>query len=161
MQPVQCLRNGIPNYLSQSAPEEEPPAYTSPNATYDTPAVGLTSKGASDTSPIPPPDFSDKPKRELRTPQTTEASATSSKLATSPSSTDLKSQLADAHSQIQRLKDRLADQGLRQRKIPGETEKSTGSALQQQSPQSVEAGVSVQIVAGLCLLSFLIAYFLF
>ncbi|PLB54412.1 MSP domain protein [Aspergillus steynii IBT 23096] len=142
-----------------SVPEEEPPAYTSPNATYETPAVGLTSKGANDTSPIPPPDFSDKPRRELLTPQANEAA--SSKVATSPSSIDLKSQLADANSQIQRLKDRLADQGLRQRKIPGETEKSTAPALQQQSSQAVEAGVPVQIVAGLCLLSFLIAYFLF
>ncbi|KAI9042553.1 putative integral ER membrane protein Scs2 [Aspergillus affinis] len=142
-----------------SVPDEEPPAYTSPNATYETPAVGLTSKAANDTSPIPPPDFSDKPKRELLSPQTG-APATSSKMATSPSSTDLKSQLADANSQIQRLKDRLADQGLRQRKIPGETEKSTAPALQQQS-QPAEAGVPVQVVAGLCLLSFLIAYFLF
>lgn len=156
------LRVFSTNYLLQSIPEEEPPAYTSPNnATYETPAVGLTSKGANDTSPIPPPDFSDKPKRELLTPQTAEAPAASSKMASSPSSTDLKSQLADANSQIQRLKDRLADQGLRQRKIPGETEKSSAPALQQQSAQSVEAGVPVQIVAGLCLLSFLIAYFLF
>ncbi|KAA8649145.1 putative integral ER membrane protein Scs2 [Aspergillus tanneri] len=151
--------NGTVNVL-----DEEPPAYTSPNANYETPAVGLTSKSANDTSPIPPPDFSDRPKRDTSTSQTNDASATSSKspaVGITPSSSDLKSQLAEANFQIQKLKDRLADQGLRQRKIGGETEKSTAPMLQQQSAQSNESGVPVQVVAGLCLLSFLIAYFLF
>ncbi|KAE8146696.1 PapD-like protein [Aspergillus avenaceus] len=145
------------------APEEEPPAYTSPAANFQTPAVGAASKGASDTSPIPPPDFSDK--REISTPQTNESKANSAKspiAAALPSSEDLNAQLAEAKVQIQRLKDKLSDQGLRQRKIGGETEKSlVAPALQQQHAQSVEPGVPVQMVAGLCLLSFLIAYFFF
>ncbi|KAL4889035.1 MSP domain protein [Aspergillus ambiguus] len=138
--------------------EDEPPAYTSPNANYQTPAVGASSKAADDTSPIPPPDFHDKPKRESLARQTADTPTTS---AASSSVDELKSQLSDAKTQIQNLKDRLADQGLRQRKIGGETEKSGGSVVQQQQTQSAEAGVPVQIVAGLCLLSFLIAYFLF
>lgn len=78
-----------------------------------------------------------------------------------PTSADeLKSQLSEANAQIQKLKERLADQGLRQRKIGGDSEK-TAPTMQQQQAQPVDAGVPVQIVAGLCLLSFLIAYFFF
>lgn len=76
-----------------------------------------------------------------------------------PSSDELKAQLADANAQIQRLKDRLADQGLRQRKTGGEAKAVPATMQQQHAP--TEAGVSLQIVAGLCLLSFLIAYFFF
>lgn len=76
-----------------------------------------------------------------------------------PSSDELKAQLADANAQIQRLKDRLADQGLRQRKTGGEAKAAPATMQQQHAP--TEAGVPLQIVAGLCLLSFLIAYFFF
>ncbi|BAE59389.1 unnamed protein product [Aspergillus oryzae RIB40] len=146
-----------------NVPDDEPPAYTSPAANFQTPAVGAASKVANDTSPIPPPDFSDK--RDIATPQTNESKISSAKAAIASaiptSGEDLSAQLAEAKAQIQNLKDRLADQGLRQRKIGGETEKSAAPALQQQHAQSVEAGVPVQMVAGLCLLSFLIAYFFF
>ncbi|GLA10691.1 phosphatidylinositol-binding protein scs2 [Aspergillus niger] len=146
-------------------PEEEPPAYTSPpNANFQTPAAAVA-KSANDTSPIAPPDFSDKPKREVSTPQAiAESPATSTKSAmmggAASSSDDLKAQLSEANAQILALKEKLADQGLRQRKIGGETEKAPAPLVQQQ-PQSAEAGVPVQMVAGLCLLSFLIAYFFF
>ncbi|PYH83423.1 VAMP-associated protein [Aspergillus uvarum CBS 121591] len=143
-----------------NVPDEEPPAYTSPpNPNYQTPAAALT-KSANDTSPIPPPDFSDKPKREVSTPQIIESSATSSKSPVASASDDLRAQLSEANSQISALKEKLADQGLRQRKIGTDAEKMP-APLAQQQPQSVEAGVPVQIVAGLCLLSFLIAYFFF
>ncbi|KAG2024556.1 hypothetical protein GB937_003748 [Aspergillus fischeri] len=146
-----------------SAPEEEPPSYTSPGANYQTPAVGASTKISNDTSPIPPPDFSEKPKRDAFAQQSNEISATSVKSNTSgiPASADeLKTQLSEANAQIQKLKERLADQGLRQRKIGGENEKSA-PAMQQQQVQPVAAGVPLQVVAGLCLLSFLIAYFFF
>ncbi|KAE8373442.1 PapD-like protein [Aspergillus bertholletiae] len=146
-----------------NGPDDEPPAYTSPAANFQTPAVGTASKAANDTSPIPPPDFSEK--RDISTPQTNEPKASSAKAAIASviptSGEDLSAQLAEAKAQIQKLKDKLADQGLRQRKIGGETEKSAAPALQQQHAQAVEAGVPVQMVAGLCLLSFLIAYFFF
>lgn len=80
-------------------------------------------------------------------------------MASSAKQTDYEARLAEANAQIQRLKDKLADQGLRQRKIGGESEKPPAALAQQ--VQSVEAGVPVRIVAGLCLLSFLIAYFFF
>lgn len=150
----------LTNYVAQNVPDEEPPAYTSPpNPNYQTPAAALT-KSVNDTSPIPPPDFSDKPKREVSTPQIIESSATSSKSPVASASEDLRAQLSEANSQISALKEKLADQGLRQRKIGTDAEK-VPAPLAQQQPQSVEAGVPVQIVAGLCLLSFLIAYFFF
>ncbi|PWY86223.1 MSP domain protein [Aspergillus heteromorphus CBS 117.55] len=147
-----------------TVPEEEAPAYTSPSAHFQTPAAAVSSS-ANDTSPIPPPDFSDKPKREVSTPQTNEGPATSTKSPTvarqAPSlSDDLKFQLSEAQAQILALKEKLADQGLRQRKIGGEAEKAP-APLAQQQPQSTEAGVPLQMAAGLCLLSFLIAYFFF
>jgi hypothetical protein len=153
----------VADYPFQSAPEEEPPSYTSPGANYQTPAVGASTKISNDTSPIPPPDFSEKPKQDAVAQQSNETSATSVKPNTSsiPASADeLKTQLSEANAQIQKLKERLADQGLRHRKIGGENEK-TASTMQQQQVQPVDAGVPVQIVAGLCLLSFLIAYFFF
>ncbi|RLM01241.1 hypothetical protein CFD26_108752 [Aspergillus turcosus] len=146
-----------------SAPEEEPPSYTSPSANYQTPAVGTSTKISNDTSPIPPPDFSEKSKRDAYAQQSSETSAISAKSNTMgiPTSADeLKSQLSEANAQIQKLKERLADQGLRQRKIGGDSEK-TAPTMQQQQAQPVDAGVPLQIVASLCLLSFLIAYFFF
>lgn len=71
-----------------------------------------------------------------------------------PTSTEeLRAQLSDAKSQIQKLK----DQGLKQGKAGG----SAAPMMQQQHPQSTEMGVPLQIVAGLCLISFLLGYFFF
>ncbi|KAK5787739.1 hypothetical protein VI817_010236 [Penicillium citrinum] len=141
--------------------DDEPPAYNSPGGTFETPAPG-TKKTTEQTSPVPAPDFSEKPKPE--SPQASEPASTFSnaKAAVSsalPSSDDLKAQLAEANAQIQRLKDRLADQGLRQRKTGGDAK--AAPATMQQSHAQTESGVPVQMVAGLCLLSFLIAYFFF
>ncbi|KAF2737339.1 VAMP-associated protein [Polyplosphaeria fusca] len=79
------------------------------------------------------------------------------------SSDDLQAQLADAKATISDLRKRLEDStsGLRQRKT-GSTQDSkdqVGTAMGSQ--QAPAGGVSVQIVAALCLLSFLLAYFLF
>ncbi|KAJ5474979.1 Vesicle-associated membrane protein-associated protein A [Penicillium diatomitis] len=145
--------------------DDEPPAYNSPGVNnYETPAVGLAKKShVEQSSPIPAPDFSEKaiknepsPPAEFNTAFSNTREAVASAL---PSGEDLKSQLADANAQIQRLKDRLADQGLRQRKTGGEA--PAAPATMQQTHGSAESGVSVQMVAGLCLLSFLIAYFFF
>lgn len=144
--------------------EDEPPAYTSPGGNYETPAVGLAKKSpVEQPSPIPAPDFSEK-SVQSESPQPTEpsssfANAKAAVTSAFPSSDELKSQLADANAQIQRLKDRLADQGLRQRKTGGEA--PAAPATMQQSHGQTESGVSVQAVAGLCLISFLIAYFFF
>ncbi|KAJ5176318.1 Vesicle-associated membrane protein-associated protein A [Penicillium canariense] len=144
--------------------EEEPPAYTSPGGNFETPAPGFAKKSSADqASPIPAPDFSEKPIKPESPPHSESNSSFSNAKATVasvlPSSDELKSQLADANAQIQRLKDRIADQGLRQRKTGGEA--PAAPTTMQQSHAPAESGVSVQVVAGLCLLSFLIAYFFF
>ncbi|KAL4984772.1 PapD-like protein [Aspergillus falconensis] len=143
-----------------NAQNDEPPSYSSPKGDFETPAANLA-KSSNATSPIPAPDFNESVKREYPTPQVSESKAASAKssAASSAKQIDYESRLSEANAQIQRLKDKLADQGLRQRKIGGESEKSPAALAQQ--AQSVEAGVPVRIVAGLCLLSFLIAYFFF
>ncbi|KAI9371559.1 MSP domain protein [Aspergillus egyptiacus] len=143
-----------------NAQDDEPPAYSSPKGDFETPAAALR-QGSSETSPIRPPDFHDSAKREYSTPQVGER-ATSAKSPAGGSgnaSTEYEARLSEANAQIQRLKEKLADQGLRQRKIGSESENSPAALVQQ--AQSVGAGVPVKIVASLCLLSFLIAYFFF
>ncbi|KAL4819096.1 PapD-like protein [Aspergillus spinulosporus] len=143
-----------------NAQNDEPPSYSSPKGDFETPAANLA-KSPNTISPIPAPDFNESVKREYPTPQVSESKAASAKasVASSAKQIDYEARLEEANAQIQRLKDKLADQGLRQRKIGGESEKSPAALAQQ--VQSVEAGVPVRIVAGLCLLSFLIAYFFF
>lgn len=143
-----------------NAQNDETPSYSSPKGDFETPAANFA-KSSNTTSPIPAPDFNESVKRDYPTPQVAESKSASAKasVASSAKQTDYETRLAEANAQIQRLKDKLADQGLRQRKIGSESEKSPAALAQQ--VQSVEAGVPVRIVAGLCLLSFLIAYFFF
>lgn len=75
---------------------------------------------------------------------------------------ELKNQLAKAEATITNLKND-ATSGLRQRKgLSASDEKAAapGQNLAQATRQGTE-GVPVQIVAGLCLFSFLLAYFFF
>jgi ubiquitin len=77
---------------------------------------------------------------------------------------ELKDKLAKAEATIASLKNE-ATSGLRQRKAAFETAEQSGATQQlaqaeRPQPQATE-GVPVQIVAILCLASFLLAYFLF
>ena len=93
------------------------------------------------------------------------AAASSVKDAVPTSGDDLRSQLAQAKEKIAQLTQQAEEQGLRQRKADAVNQDSrerittgtTGMGIQQQPAD----GVPVQIVAALCLLSFLLAYFLF
>ncbi|QKX56329.1 uncharacterized protein TRUGW13939_03430 [Talaromyces rugulosus] len=147
--------------------EEEPPAYSSHGGDFETPAQ-FASKSVSSTSPIAQPSFekakSESPAESTKaaTPSTgQDVKSTPTNIASS-SSINYEGQLSDAQAEIRRLKDELAS-GLRQRKTDkGSTAQGSAPLLQQQHPQAAsEAGVPVQIVAALCLLSFLLAYFLF
>ncbi|KAL3481598.1 VAMP-associated protein [Aspergillus californicus] len=141
--------------------DDELPAYSSPKGDYETPATAL-GKSSSETSPLAPPDFSESVQREFSTPHVNESKATSARSPISASGkSEYDSRLSEANAQIQRLKEKLADQGLRQRKIGGETERSPAALVQHQAQSIEAAGVSVKIVASLCLLSFLIAYLFF
>ncbi|KAJ5938793.1 hypothetical protein N7466_001927 [Penicillium verhagenii] len=138
-----------PTEVKEEPLDDEPPSYPSPGATPGDPRSLL-------------PEFSEKPSSESPPLHDTTSTFNNAKTAiinALPSSDDLKSQLADANAQIQRLKDRLADQGLRQRKTGGEA-KAAPATMQQTHTQGA-TGVPLQVVAALCLMSFLIAYFFF
>jgi hypothetical protein len=169
--PPHCSRRGINTaklFQDGNPPSDEaPPAYsTSPGGSYETPAAGLNKKSL-DSSPIPQPDFSEKEKSETSAENATSVAGTIRSTVTSviPTSTEeLKAQLSEAHAQIQRLKEQLSSQGPRLHKPDGGKPGSDENVLmmQQQHPsQSADLGVPLQIVAGLCLLSFLLAYFFF
>ncbi|KAF2759592.1 VAMP-associated protein [Pseudovirgaria hyperparasitica] len=88
-------------------------------------------------------------------------SGASTVVAAVPTNTEeLKQQLATAQATIVKLKDE-ATQGLRQRKIGTDSQRSgpgTVTATLQRAPAN---GVPVPYVAGLCLISFILAYFFF
>jgi len=78
-----------------------------------------------------------------------------------PSSGDVEAQLAEAKAQIARLTQQVSEAtGLRQRKTGSaqDSKQQVSTATTQQAPAG---GVPVQITALLCLISFLLAYFLF
>ncbi len=93
------------------------------------------------------------------------AAASSLANAVPTSGDDLQAQLSQAKATIARMTQQSDEQGLRQRKADAVNQDSrerittgtTGMGVQQQPAD----GVPVQIVAALCLLSFLLAYFLF
>jgi hypothetical protein len=134
-----------------SSHEEQPPAYSSPSPTtaFDTPARAPSN--AASTAETAKSSFANAA-------ETTGLTAAASTVAAAvPTSSDqLKEQLSAAQAQIQKLTSQLQDPQFRQRKVAETNEK-----VQQVVAQSQETGVPLQIVAGLCLLSFLIAYLFF
>jgi hypothetical protein len=138
-----------PNGVSSSSPEEQPPAYSSPSPQFDTPARQPSSAAsAAETA---------KSSMANAAEATGLAAVASTVAASVPTSSDeLKEQLAAARAQIQKLSSQLQDPQFRQRKVQEANEK-----VQTVVQQSQASGVPLQIVAGLCLLSFLIAYLFF
>ncbi|KAF4314474.1 Major sperm protein [Botryosphaeria dothidea] len=95
--------------------------------------------------------------------QSTVGAAISSVTNAIPTSTEeLKAQLQEARATIARLESQAASgSGLRQRKgesVNSSSKTETSNLAVQQAPAG---GVPVQVVAGLCLFSFLLAYFFF
>jgi len=75
---------------------------------------------------------------------------------------DMKEQLAEAKAQISRLTQQLSEaSGLRQRKVEPTSDSKAQLSTAAHTHTAPAGGVSVPITAFLCLLSFLIAYFLF
>jgi hypothetical protein len=75
---------------------------------------------------------------------------------------DLKKQLDEAKAQIARLTTQASEAtGLRQRKAESSTDSKSQLSTAAHTQTAPAGGVSVQITALLCLLSFLVAYFLF
>lgn len=137
--------------------DDDPPAYSSPSPQFGSPAthsivtaselknIGTKSTGETNAS-----------SSTAQPPSTIASAATAVSNAVPTSQEDLKQQLADAKAQISKLTSQLGDPQLRQRKV-----QEVGEKMQTVVQQSGETGVPVQIVAGLCLISFLLAYFFF
>ncbi|KAF2847978.1 MSP domain-containing protein [Plenodomus tracheiphilus IPT5] len=79
-----------------------------------------------------------------------------------PSTATLQAQLEEAKAQIARLTQQAGESsGLRQRRTEPSSNTASASSLATANPPVATGGVPVHITAALCLLSFLIAYFLF
>ncbi|KJX95970.1 msp domain-containing protein [Zymoseptoria brevis] len=139
------------NGLAASHHEDEsPPSYSSPAP----PALGALS--------TPQKQTTDSSARSPEAPSTAKSTLVNTVAnVTGYSQKELEQQLEEAKATISRLQQQATD-GLRQRKtgVSGSTDTAKGSpaSLQTGSPPG---GVSVQIVALLCFLSFLIAYLFF
>lgn len=140
------------NGVSQT--EENPPAYVSSSPTkFGSPAPATEHRSVTidpTTEKTRSPTYD--------SPETSSSSGVFAAVTNAiPTSQDeLKQQLADAQAQISKLTGQLADPQVRQRKVQEASEK-----VQTVVQQTNETGVPLQIVAGLCLLSFLIAYLFF
>ncbi|KAF7512472.1 hypothetical protein GJ744_001407 [Endocarpon pusillum] len=156
--------NGVPAPHRNS---EEPPAYSSPSPQFGSPAThSAVTHSAVTHSAVTSTETKDYGKRSVDDTNNSSSTATAPSTVSSvaavvssavpTSQEDLKQQLADAKAQISKLTSQLGDPQLRQRKVQEASEK-----MQTVVQQTGETGVPVQIVAGLCLLSFLLAYFFF
>lgn len=121
--------------------EEEPPAYSSPSPTqFGSPAPQTTTETVKSTMG----------NAAEATGLTAAATAVSNAM---PSSDDVKQQLAAANAQIQKLTSQMAN--------PEKARQTTSNMAESVTAVSDDGGVPLPIVAGLCLLSFLIAYLFF
>ena len=166
------ISNRLTSY--QHIPDEAPPAYGASSPNYDSPAPDAVTPQhhAQDTpSSAHFADSKDVPQQGsvsslLANPSAAlNAASTSISAAASSTSETLQQQLEAAKATIAQLRDQMRDDGVRERK---------GSAVKQDAqdrattgttglgvPTQPADGVPVQIVAALCLLSFLLAYFFF
>ena len=147
---------GLPaDMFIQHLSDDAPPAYGSPAPSFGSPGPEA----------VTPLTRSVKPESDSKGQAAMGAGSSSAVNAGSSSDGELRTQLADANATISRLKQQAEEQGLRQRKSDAVnqdareriTTGTTGMGVQQQPAD----GVPVQIVAALCLLSFLLAYFFF
>jgi hypothetical protein len=130
--------------------EDAPPSYTSPTPAFGSPAPASTTEKSSalDTSKAAAVNAAE---------ATGLAGAAAAISNAAPHSTEeLKQQLAAAQAQISKLTKDLQDPQIRQRKVQEASEK-----MQTVVQQTQESGVTLQMTAILCLVSFLIAYLFF
>jgi hypothetical protein len=147
----------------QHIPEEAPPAYGANTPTYGSPAPDAVTPHDPPTSTAPDTQEASPGVSGLLTNPSAAFSAASTGVSNAASATSetLQQQLAAAKAQIAQLTEAAQDGELRQRKI-GEVKQSVSDGIQTaQTAIAQQEGVPVQIVAALCLLSFLLAYFFF
>ncbi|KAK5127498.1 hypothetical protein LTR85_006837 [Meristemomyces frigidus] len=145
--------------------EEEPPAYSSPTPSAVTPqrsSVGAV--GAMSTPSDKPADSkhrgeaADSAYNPAMGQSTLGAAAAAVTNAIPTSRDDLQRSLDAANAQIKQLQ-QSATEGLRQRKVTADGERTTSVTGLKNAP--APGGVPVQYVAALCLMCFLIAYLFF
>jgi hypothetical protein len=136
--------------------DDEPPAYSSP-AQFGSPAASSapSTKPAADIKPTTAA-ASEAATTAATVSGAATAAYTSVTKAVPTSTEELQQQLAAAKAQIRKLTSQLSDPQLRQRRVHEASEK-----MQTVVEQSQEPGVPLQVVAGLCLLTFLIGYLFF
>ncbi|KAI9787471.1 MAG: phosphatidylinositol-binding protein scs2 [Candelina submexicana] len=179
--PLGSSMNSAPNAVNGTHQDHETPqrdsttyrSFTPEAVTPQTRSVVGAPAGASSLQDTRPSDnvYAGDTREPTINPATSEQKSTVSSFASNvanavpTSGDDLRAQLADAKNTIMNLKQQAEEQGLRQRKADAVNQDSreristgtTGMGIQQQPAD----GVPVQIVAALCLLSFLLAYFFF
>ena len=144
-----------------STTRDEPPAYgSSQTPIYGSPApasYGSPAPASSSDAKSPSVAESTRSTTSNNT-ETTRASGIYASVTNAVPTTqdDLNQQLSAAQARIKDLTSQLSDPQVRQRKV-NEAQEKVQSVVQ----QTQESGVSLQIVAALCLVSFLIAYFFF
>ena len=148
--------SSTPNGVSHPI-DEEPPAYSSPSPQFGSPMAATTNAVSVESKPASAKSVGDAKSSATNPASSSIGSAGTAMMNAVPTSTDdVKQQLAAAKAQIAKLTEQLSDSGLRQRKV-----QEAGDKMQQIMPQNGDTGVPLQMVAGLCLLSFLLAYFFF
>ncbi|KAM0715592.1 hypothetical protein Q7P37_009090 [Cladosporium fusiforme] len=143
--------------------EDQPPAYSSPSPQAVTPQRAVGPANTFDDKPEGAKNRADAINSAHNPAQTSALSSAAAAVTSSipMSQEDLRRQLDDAKATISRLQEQ-AGAGLRQRNVGGSGEKSSSAPQGGLAAKSGSAsGVPVQIVALLCLLCFLIAYFFF
>lgn len=146
-------------HTAQSSPSLE--AFT-PQRSIDTPVQAKAEPRSADKSQ-PHAQQPAQSAGPVETVKSTVAAAAAGVASVVPTSRDeLQAQLNEAQAQIARLTKQAQEaSGLRQRKAEPTHEAKAQLATAQHTQQAPATGVPVQWVAGLCLLSFLIAYFFF
>ncbi|KAL8812950.1 MAG: hypothetical protein Q9223_000006 [Gallowayella weberi] len=145
--------------------DEAPPAYGSPAPSFGSPGPDAVTPINRSTDTKAQGGSTGTPSVASNIQNTASAAASNVAQALPTSVEDLRAQLADAKTTISRLSQQTEEQLLRQRKSDAVNQDSrerittgtTGMGVQRQPAD----GVPVQIVAALCLLSFLLAYFFF
>lgn len=136
-------------WMNQNKHEDEPPAYTSPTA----------------SSAVTPQKQTGE--KEMQTPASSIAQSTGLNTAAASVSNAVPTSQAELQQQLDAAKDTIsrlqaqAAEGLRQRKPQEAAQNAVNSVQQSLQNSPAPGGVSIPIVAGLCLLCFLIAYLFF
>ncbi|KAL8828933.1 MAG: hypothetical protein Q9191_002303 [Dirinaria sp. TL-2023a] len=148
--------------------DEAPPAYGSPVQSFGSPAAntGTPATRSTETSQSYPQDVKESASGAAATAQSTLANTASSVVNTLPKSTaDLRQQLADVKAELAQTIEEREEIVQRQKRLDAISQDARGRITTGTAGMGVQQqpsdGVPVQIVAALCMLSFLLAYFFF